>query len=258
MSEFDSLWNFDDPSGTEARFRELLTAAEQSRDAGYVAQLLSQIARTQGLQRKFVEAHATLDQAESGVTPDLTMARARILLERGRVFNSSGKADASVPIFKEAANVARDAGLELYLVDALHMLGIVTKGDESLRWNEKAIKLSESAKEPGAKRFLGPLYNNTGWTYFDMGRYNDALRMFESDLELRKRGSNKVQVGIARWSIGKVLRYLDRVEEALQIQFDLLNQFEVDGGVNEGYTREEIGECLLLLGRPDEATQHFL
>jgi tetratricopeptide (TPR) repeat protein len=137
------------------------------------------------------------------------------------------------------------------------MLGIVTQGEEALRWNEEAIRLSEAAGDPRARRWLGPLYNNTGWTYFDMHRYDDALRMFQKDIALRKQGTNKVEIGIARWSAAKVLRHLGRVEDALKVQMELLQLPELQGGDNEGYTHEEIAECLLLLGRQAEAAPHF-
>jgi tetratricopeptide (TPR) repeat protein len=119
------------------------------------------------------------------------------------------------------------------------------------------MKLAEAAKDPRARRWLGPLYNNTAWTYFDMKRYPDALRLFEKDIALRSQGTNKEELGIARWSRAKVLRHLDRVEEALQVQKELLTVPELQGGTNEGYTQEEIGECLLLLNKKAEAKPYF-
>ena len=38
---------------------------------------------------------------------------------------------------------------------------------------------------------------------------------------------------------------------------ELLNLPELQGGTDEGYTREEIAECLVLLNRRDEATPYF-
>src|SRR5205809_4269353 len=46
MADFDKLWDYQDPAGTEKKFRELLPAAEAAGDASYVAELLTQIART--------------------------------------------------------------------------------------------------------------------------------------------------------------------------------------------------------------------
>jgi len=257
LPAFDSLWNFDDPAGTEAKFRELLPRAQESGNQGYLAELLTQIARTEGLQQKYTDALKTLDQADLLIKPEMQTARVRSRLERGRVFNSSGKPAESVPVFKDALRLAQDAGLEFYAVDAAHMLGIATKDNESLRWNVEAIKLAEAAKDSKARQWLGPLYNNTGWTYSDMGRYDDALKMFEKDLMFRQERKSTSEAGVARWSIAKMLRHLGRVDEALKIQLELLDQPERKGNDAEGYTREEIGESLLLLGRETEAKPHF-
>lgn len=61
LPDIDSLWDYQDPGITETRFRELLGSARASQDTSYYAQLVTQIARTQGLQHRFDEAHATLD-----------------------------------------------------------------------------------------------------------------------------------------------------------------------------------------------------
>ena len=257
LPSFDALWNFDDPAGTEIRFRELLAKAKESSDPGYAAELLTQIARTQGLQQKFDEAHATLDRVDASLKPDMKTAKVRSLLERGRVFNSSGKAKESIPTFKEALRVAQESGLENYAIDAVHMLGIAEKGRESLNWNLEAIRLAQAAKDPKARRWLGPLYNNTGWTYFDMGQYAEALKLFERDIEFRRQSATNVEVGIARWSAAKMLRHLGRVDESLKLQMELLEDPDRKNNDSEGYTREEIGECLLLLKRSGEAGPYF-
>jgi tetratricopeptide (TPR) repeat protein len=257
LPAFDDQWNYDDPAATEAKFRELLPAARQSSDQGYLAELLTQIARAQGLQEKYADAHATLDEVDAALKPFMKTAKVRSLLERGRVLNSSGKAEESAPAFKQALQLAQESGFEYYAVDAAHMLGIITKAQESLRWNEEAMRLAEATKDPKARRWLGPLYNNTGWTYFDMGKYAEALRLFERDLEFRKQKGNNVEIGIARWSVAKMLRHLGRVEESLKLQLELLDDPDRKNNDSEGYTREEIGECLVLLQRVSEAKPHF-
>ena len=257
LPTFDSLWNYDDPAGTETKFRELFQKSRESADQGYLAELQTQIARAQGLQQKFTEAHATLDQVDALITPEMKTAMVRSLLERGRVLNSSNKAKESIEPFTRALELARQSNLEYYAIDAAHMLGIATKDAESLHWNEEAIRMAEAAKDEKAHRWLGPLYNNTAWTYFDMGKYSDALKLFERDLEFRKKSGTNAQAGIARWSIAKMHRHLGRVEESLRLQTELLDDPDRMNNDAEGYTREEIGECLLLLGRPAEAAPYF-
>jgi tetratricopeptide (TPR) repeat protein len=257
MPAFDDLWNYNEPALTELKFRELLPEAEQSSDAEYLAELLTQIARAEGLQQKFEDAHRTLNRVDGLLTSHMKTAPVRSALERGRVLNSSGQRQKSVDYFKQALVLADASGLEFHAVDAAHMLGIVTPSSESLQWNEEAIRRSEGARDPRARRWLGSLYNNTGWTYFDMEQYGDALRMFEKDMELFSSEGKRTELGIARWSAAKVLRHLGRVAEALEVQKELLGWPELQGGSNEGYTHEEIGECLNHLGLTSEASPHF-
>ena len=62
--ELDSLWDFDDPDGSERRFRALCPGRERSRAAALLAELLTQLARAEGLQRRFDDADRTLDEAQ--------------------------------------------------------------------------------------------------------------------------------------------------------------------------------------------------
>src|SRR5438270_10864381 len=92
LPDIDTIWNGDltDPETKERHFRTLLSNAESSGNPTYLAELLTQIARTQGLQRTFEDAHRTLDRAETLLPGALPRATVRYQLERGRVFNSSG------------------------------------------------------------------------------------------------------------------------------------------------------------------------
>src|SRR5262249_27277867 len=142
LPDFDALWDYERPEDTERAFRDLLAQAEASGDGGYLAELLTQVARTQGLQRQFDAAHATLDEAERRLEPAMQRARVRYLLERGRVHNSSGQPEAARPFFHEAWELAQAAGEDFYAVDAAHMLGIANPPAEQLEWSRKALELA--------------------------------------------------------------------------------------------------------------------
>jgi len=252
-----SLWNFRDVPATEARFRALLPQAEASGNQGYLGELYTQIARTQGLQQNFDGALATLEQAELLVHESRPTVEVRVLLERGRALNSSGQAPASLPLFERALAVAQAAGLEYYAVDAAHMLGIAHEPGEALAWNERALALAEAATDERARKWRGSLLNNLGWTYHALGRHEDALGMFDRHLVLLTEAQLTFRMSIATWARGKMLRFLGRLPEALAIQEALLDHPERQGNDGEGYTREELGECLLALERAEEARPHF-
>ncbi len=63
LPAIDALWDYDNPQATALKFREFLATAEKSVDKTYYAELLTQLARTQSMQRNFDEAHVILDTA---------------------------------------------------------------------------------------------------------------------------------------------------------------------------------------------------
>ncbi len=264
MLDFDLLWNYADPAATEIAFAALLPDAHTANDTDSLAQLLTQIARAQGLQRKFDQAHATLDEAQAlireGEDKATVRPRIRALLERGRVFNSSGQRDSSQPYFQQAFDLAIQVGEDFYAIDAAHMLAIVESAGRSLQWNERALALAESSHNAQARGWLGSLYNNIGWTYHDAGRHTDALGLFERALELRiaNRRDERDDSGIrvAKWSIARTLRSLGHTERALATQRNLLAELDVVKE-RDGFVFEEIGECLLSLGQAEEAKLYF-
>lgn len=71
----------------------------------------------------------------------------------------------------------------------------------------------------------------------------------------REKGSVP-EIRIARWCVARTLRSLNRLEEALEMQLELKDEFDA-AGEDDGYVYEEIGECLLLLNRAEEARPYF-
>src|SRR5713226_3184755 len=199
LPDFDSLWDYDHPGATERKFREFLPAALDSRDFPYLTQLLTQIARAEGLQRKFQDAHKTLDRVEKALlkadADDKT--RVRYLLERGRVFNSSGKRDEARPLFLQALDLAINSKDDSNAVDAAHMMAIVEPTEKQLPWNLKALDLAESSADEKARKWKGSLYNNLGWTYFEQKQFEEALLMFEKALEFLQTQGDQSRIMIA-------------------------------------------------------------
>lgn len=257
LADFDALWDYNNPEQTEIKFRELIPTAKQSDNLSYYAQLLTQIARTQGLQYKFEDAHQTLDSVETILTDDLILARIRFLLERGRVYNSSNYPDKAKPLFLEALEIAEANKKDFYAIDAIHMLQIVEPPEKQIEWANKTIELAEKSTDQRAKNWLGPLYNNTGWTYHDLKEYDRALEMFKKSLKLREESNNIYSIIIAEWCIARTYRSLSRIDEALDIQSALEKEIEEEGFEPDGYVFEELGECLLLLGEKEEAQKYF-
>ncbi len=253
MVDLDALWDFSDPATSEGRFREAVDRAESASEALIIR---TQIARALGLQRRFDEAHAELDEVERGVGGSRDEARGRLALERGRVHNSSGRSEASIPCFTEAMDLASASGLDALAVDAAHMLGIAEPDDAGEPWTRRAIEMAEASIDPKARRWRGSLLNNLGWARFEAGDATEALRCFEAALDARIEAGAPEPIRIARWCVARAQRELGRADEALKALRDLEREY-AEIGEPSGYAHEELGECLLQLGSGPEASEHF-
>jgi tetratricopeptide (TPR) repeat protein len=256
LQAFDRVWDYDDPAGTEARFRALLPVAEAAGDRSTLLQLRTQVARALGLQKRYDEANRELDGVEAELGDAPAVVRVRYLLERGRVRNTSGDPGGARPVFEEAWETARAGGEDGFAVDAAHMVAIVAEPDEAIAWNERALELARRSEDPRARKWRGSLLNNLGWTYHDLGRFEDAHRLFGEALELRREQGEDGPLRIARWCVARSLRSLGRVEEALAVQRELMAEAEA-ANEPDGFVLEEIAECLLALDRMGEARPFF-
>jgi tetratricopeptide (TPR) repeat protein len=258
LPAIEALWDYDNPQATALKFRELLPVAEKSGDKTYYAELLTQLARTQSLQRKFDEAHSLLDTARQVIEgQNMPVAEIRYLLERGRTYNSAGEKEQSIPLFKEAYTKAIERNEDFYAIDAAHMLGIAAKPQDRLYWNLKAVNLAGKTADTRAGKWLGSLYNNIGWTYHDLKDYAGALTFFEKLLAWRMDQKDERGTFIAKWTVARTYRSLDRIDEALGLQRELLDEIERKELDPSGYVFEELAECLLLQDRGIEAKAYF-
>lgn len=251
----DALWNFDDPAASEARFRaELAKWPEHSREA---LEIRTQVARAQGLQRRFDAANATLDAIEPRLASATQRVRVRYLLERGRVLNSSGRPEKAVPLFVAASDAASsdtEPGAEYYLIDALHMLGIAAPPAERMSWSQQALHLAERAKDPRARGWRGSMLHNLGWLHFERGDPVTALSYWQRALAVREQSGDVARIRIAKWTVARGMRAVGRLDEAQAIQLALADELD-RAGAQDGYVFEELAEIAAARGDAASASK---
>jgi tetratricopeptide (TPR) repeat protein len=250
----DAWWDFQRPEVSESRFRSEVRALPSGSPAAL--ELQTQIARAQGLQRKFPAAHATLDRVEKALPRATPRVRVRYFLERGRVFNSSRAPEKATPLFRDALDLARSSGEDFLAIDAAHMLGIAAPPAERLDWNLEALGMTERTADARSKRWLASLYNNIGWTYHERGDYATALVYFEKALPAWEQRGGSANIRAARWAIARCMRSLGRYDDAMAIQQALQDELQKSGEV-DGYVFEELGELYLARGDAAAARPWF-
>jgi tetratricopeptide (TPR) repeat protein len=248
--DIDALWDYDRPAESEARFR----AALDGQDGTTEVVLRTQLARALGLQGRFVECEVELDRArtaQDALGMSEPTGEVNLALERGRMYRSSGQPDQARPLFLEAYEDATAAGLDFLAADAAHMLAIISPLDEQVEWARRAVTVARTSADPRARKWIGVVENNMGWSLHELGRYDEAQDHFDRALAAFADLGDPKRVFVARWAVARGLRSLGRYDEALAIQRDLAARVPDDG-----YVQQELGELLTALGRPEEAKPH--
>jgi tetratricopeptide (TPR) repeat protein len=235
MMDPKELWDFDDPAGSERRFRKAAATTSGDDRAAH----LTQVARALGLQERYDEGHAVLDQLAVDDPEVLT----RTALERGRLLRSSGDPEAARPHFEAAAASAREAGFEELHLDALHMAALVAPAGDRQRLTEEALAVARASSDPAARDWDASLLNNLGMVHADAGEWPAALDAFEQALAARERqtraGADPGRTRVAKWMVGWALRNLGRTDEALAVQTALKAELE-SVGEEDPYVDEEL------------------
>lgn len=228
FENFDDVWGkLGNPELVEKRFLELLPEAQKLENKSTYLQMLSQLALAQALMKKIEVAHETLDTAQNQLNQDYTIARARIFLERGRVFQQAADIVQARTYFEKSYELSKQNNIEIGMIDAAHMLAIVAETTaEKITWNQLAIDLIMKSNLAHARRWLGSVWGNLGSSYLEEKQFEKALHAFEKTLEYRMQEGYAPNIRFAKFRIGQILRILGRLEKALMMQQDLLLSFD--------------------------------
>ncbi|MGH3078588.1 MAG: hypothetical protein ACRDPZ_10430 [Gaiellaceae bacterium] len=244
------LWDFADLDASERRFRAAL--AEEPSPEGR-AEILTQLARVEGLRGNFEAGERLVQEAESEAG-DGAVAKVRIELERGRLYRSSGDPERALPLFESAFERALAADEGFLAGDAAHMAALAAPGREVYAaWTERGIALAES--DDDATYWLGPLLNNLGWEHYEAGEHAEALGAFRRALVAREaEPENPEPIALARYAVGKALRALGWSEKAVPLLEQAVAWAEGEGSP-DGWYHEELALEYAALDRTREAAE---
>jgi tetratricopeptide (TPR) repeat protein len=210
VSGEDRLRSLIDPldvDGTEERFRAAL--ATETTDPGR-AEVLTQLARVELARGRLDAAQSLLEEADA-LAGEAGVARARVLLEGGRVARKARSDRAAVPLLARAYDEALAAGEWFIAADAAH--SCLLAGD-MISWTERGLDVAESHQ--AAAYWKGTLLMNLGDWQFERGLYEESLASFRAALEARERESRNPELTEhARLGIARALQALGRMNSAV-------------------------------------------
>ncbi len=130
--------------------------------------------------QRLLEADRFLTEAEAlakASHPDLL---GEIALGKGTVCFLSSDTLGAETAYQKALQIAREKKDQFLEAAALEGLGVVaTKRehyDEAIDWNRAALQLARSV---GAQHSLAQILGNMGWSFFEMGDFENALMSFQ-------------------------------------------------------------------------------
>jgi tetratricopeptide (TPR) repeat protein len=271
LEKFDELvGKLGDPVLIQAKLQKLSKQAIQLSNKSIYLQILSQIALMQAVQKKFAEAHLTLDQAEKLLTSQYDLAKVRILCERGRVFQQAGDLAQARIYFEKSYELSMACKFDKQTINAAHMIAIVAPTSaEKIAWNNKALDLAMHTYDASAQSWRGPILNNLGANYLENQQLEKALDVFENALiEFKKTPEATSSIRFVKFKVAQVLRMLVRLDEALEMlhlqlqEYDTMNvagNFDIQKDmfvVMRGCLYEEIAIIYEVKNNFDEAKKY--
>jgi len=120
--------------------------------------------------------------------------------------------DEAAKIFTQMYDYALKHQLHGRAIDAANMMSIVGDVEERIEWGLKGIK---AAEEGGLENWLAPLWNNLGWNYDDLGRYDESLEALKKARRYHYIKANEKSMLIADWSVAHAFRMTGQIDTAL-------------------------------------------
>ncbi|MBB5957814.1 tetratricopeptide (TPR) repeat protein [Saccharothrix tamanrassetensis] len=235
-------WDFADLPTTEARLRARL--ADPLPDDRR-AEVLTRLARVEGLRGDPVAGHRLLAEAEALADPD-SAGRVLVFLERGRLLRSAGAPAEALPLFVAAFVLAVHLGDAFLAADAAHMAALV---DDVEVWTARGVEVASSSDDPRVRGWIAPLWNDLGWAHHRAGRFTEAFEAFTAALAALEETSADVhEIEVARYAVAKTLRALGRPAEAAELMGRA-----IAAGPPDGWFHEELAEDYAALGWRTEA-----
>jgi len=252
----DKTFNARNYAEATGLYKELVEKAEQEGDTATLVEALAMAARGHLIRGEKEEGRPWIERARVLASNQEPLGWSRFLGVRGR-FESYDKEDVKAKqTFVDMYEYCMMHKLYSRAIDAAHMVALTGTSEEQVVWANKGIK---AAEEVGNERWLGPLWNNLGGTYWNMAAESESEAAREYNLLAvdcykqariyhRKSGDEFART-VADWALGSAYRRVGDLDEAEKLIQPVLvwaeKRFEAESSVENG---EWVGLANMELG----------
>ena len=211
LEQADGIFRRGDNEQAAELYKLTAEAAEREMVVGIRVEALAQVARCYLKMDRKEDGRRWLMMAAELATDRMPRAWSRYLGVRGRFEWLDDDLETATATFREMYEYCLQHELHERAVDAAHMVAITAPPEEQIQWGLKGI---EAAEQGGIEGWLGPLWNNLGWTHDDLGRHQEALEALLKAREYHWKLGTEMNKLIADWSVGHAYRMVGEHETA--------------------------------------------
>ncbi len=229
-------FDFDNAAETERRFQDYYRVAVARHDDLAAAELLTQVARAQGVQDHVQDANATLRSGAFALAnPRL---RARFALESGRLLRRGGDRDSAAQHFQQAFEIAQAAHLDALAVDAAHMMALISSGDDTQHWVERGLAIAQASHDPVARHWVGTICFNWATSLSERGDHQAATTYFGRSLTAREHEGDRDLIRTTQLALAHELGLTDQTQRARVMLLRLLQEARATGANTDAIQAE--------------------
>jgi len=262
LAHSDEAFQSRDYAQAQEMYKLTVLAAEREGEEEILVEALAQVARSHLIQGKKEQGRSWLEKAKALASKKMPMGWSRYLGVRGRFEWKDDQLEEATATFKEMYQFCLSHKLHSRAVDAAHMVAITAPHEEQIVWGKKGI---EAAEEGHLENWLGPLWNNLGWTFEEMGRYEESLDALLRAREYHWKLGSEHNKLVADWSVGHAYRQLEQLDEASHWLRPILAWAErryvtdpnPDAAEWVGHSHRELGQLAIARGEMEEGLGHL-
>ncbi len=250
---------------------EAADAARDEKDNSNLVEAYSQVARCYLSTKRKEEGREWLARAAEVATDREPEGWSRYLGVRGRYEWQDAAAEAkavspeapkAAGTFKEMYQFCMANDLFNRAVDAANMITITGEMEERIEWGTRGI---EAAEKGNLDSWLAPLWNNLGWNYDDLGRYEDSLEALKNARKYHYKKESELAKLIADWSVGHAYRMTGQLDSASTWMNEVydwtVKRYDQDSKPENaewvGFSHRELGDIALAQGDRKTALDHL-